>query len=101
MTPAQLSVNLPDLPLVLAGPIVRRTQPDQVTVWVALKEPRAVTLRVYFQDTGDQAIMEGVERTVALGDNLHVVAVTAKTVPLTAGMGKHGLLRPAFCITAR
>ena len=32
-TPLRERIN--ELPLVLAGPILRRTEPDSVTVWVA------------------------------------------------------------------
>lgn len=36
------------LPIVLAGPVLRRVEPRSVTVWLALKkEPRSVTLRVF------------------------------------------------------
>jgi hypothetical protein len=76
-------INL--LPLILAGPILRRTEVDAVTVWVALKQPCQVTLRVYSTDAEnnsiiDQLVLEGSRKTVALGEYLHVVAVTAKLV---------------------
>jgi len=80
-TPFDVQPNA--LPLILTGPLVRRAQPDQVTVWVALKEPRAVTLRVYAPDDDSQALMDGVKRTLPLGTNLHVVAVTADAVEAT------------------
>ena len=35
------------LPLVICGPILRRTEQEAVTVWVALKNAHTVTLRVY------------------------------------------------------
>jgi len=67
------------LPLILAGPIVRRVEPESATVWLALKEPRLVTLRVYARDATGAPVprMEGTRSTVRLGDHLHVVAVTA------------------------
>ena len=75
------------LPLVLCGPILRRTEPDSVTVWVALKEPRAVTLRVYSHAPPPfpQSLREelqGTRETVRLGANLHVAAVTARPVEI-------------------
>src|SRR5262245_1431509 len=82
------------LPLILCGPILRHTAPDSVTVWVALKEPRTVTLRVYSHapPPTPESLKEemlGTRRTVRLGQNLHVVAVTAEPVqadsPLPAG----------------
>jgi hypothetical protein len=68
------------LPLILAGPIVRRVEPESATVWLALKEPRLVTLRIYTRDDAGALVpcIEGTRRTVRLGDHLHVVAVTAR-----------------------
>ncbi|MFB2934775.1 PhoD-like phosphatase [Aerosakkonemataceae cyanobacterium BLCC-F154] len=72
------------LPLILAGPILRRTEPNAVTVWVALKEPRNVTLKVYSTANGkgeviDRLLLVGRSYTMPLGQFLHVVAVTAKS----------------------
>src|SRR3990172_1836424 len=41
-----LAERLDDLPLVLAGPILRHTDPKTVTAWVALKDPATVRLDV-------------------------------------------------------
>ena len=38
------------LPLILAGPLLRRVEPSSVTVWLALKESRKVVLRIYRRD---------------------------------------------------
>ncbi|MBE9129448.1 MULTISPECIES: PhoD-like phosphatase [unclassified Coleofasciculus] len=70
------------LPLILAGPILRRTDPDAVTVWVALKAARSVRLSVYSTVNGqgrhiDRKQMEGSRTTVQVGKHLHIVAVTA------------------------
>jgi hypothetical protein len=69
------------LPLILAGPILRRTEPRAVTVWLALKTPQTVALRIYARDgTGNlNPRMEGMRRTVRLGDHLHIVAITARS----------------------
>ncbi len=66
-------------PLILSGPLLRRVEPQSVTVWLALKEPYTVTLRVYAKnDAGDLiAHCEGTRKSVRLGDHLHIVAVTA------------------------
>ena len=67
------------LPLVLAGPILRRTEQKAVTVWLALKEPRTVTLRVARKDIPDQAVLRSAPRApIKLGQHLYVVAVTAR-----------------------
>src|SRR3954470_24130115 len=68
------------LPLILSGPVVRRVEPATATIWLALKEPRRVTLRVYMQDQSGvlHLYIEGTGATVRLGDSLHIVAVTAR-----------------------
>ena len=72
-----------NLPLVLAGPILRRVTPTSVTVWVALRKSRNVTLIVtdaYGADSGAAAhIQASANRdTVQIGTYLHLVAVTAR-----------------------
>jgi hypothetical protein len=74
----RIAASPPQIPLVIAGPILRRVDGDEVTVWVALRAARSVTLTVS-ETTGATAteVMAGNRATVAIGDNLHVVAVTA------------------------
>ncbi|MDX2216151.1 MAG: hypothetical protein SFY66_22995 [Oculatellaceae cyanobacterium bins.114] len=75
------SHRLHQLPLVLAGPMLRRTEADAVTVWVALQHACVVTLQVYAtQDQGnqlDRLMLSGTRETIAVGQHLHIVAVTA------------------------
>ncbi|MEB3218325.1 MAG: hypothetical protein VKN72_19120 [Nostocales cyanobacterium 94392] len=71
-----LKERLDRLPLILAGPILRRTEPDAVTVWVALKASRHVTLTIF--DQNHNFLFESTRTTARIGINLHVVAVTAK-----------------------
>ena len=80
-----LSHRIHHLPLILAGPILRRTQTEFVTVWLALKAPRQVELKVYSTEGGtgeivDRPLLQGASSTVQLGKYLHVVAVTAKPI---------------------
>src|SRR5947207_9461221 len=74
-----LSERFTALPLILSGPLLRRVEPQSVTVWVALKEPRLVTLRVYARnDAGGLALQcEGTHPTIRLGDNPHIIAVSS------------------------
>jgi hypothetical protein len=85
------------LPLILAGPILRHIEANAVTVWVALKAPREVTLKVYATQANGSIIktllLEGTRSTVPLGRQLHIIAVTAKPIPENArvqGDGKTG-----------
>jgi hypothetical protein len=89
LNPSQLVFEylpkLESLPLILAGPILRRTEKDGVTVWLALKKPQTITLLVYGTEKGEGkkiglVILQGQRQTVSLGQNLHIVAVTAKPV---------------------
>jgi hypothetical protein len=74
--------RLDELPLILAGPNLQQTSSESVTVWVALRESCHVTLKVYeTTNNGNdiaRLVIETTRATVALGQYLHVVAVTAK-----------------------
>ncbi|MBW4630587.1 MAG: hypothetical protein KME30_01405 [Iphinoe sp. HA4291-MV1] len=76
MTWTPLRERINQLPLVLAGPILRRTEPNAVTVWLALKESRTVTLEIF--DTNQKRLFSGSRKTTQLGTSLYIVAVTAK-----------------------
>lgn len=81
MTWIPLTYRLAALPLILAGPIVRRVEPCSVTIWLALKEARRVTLHIYKRDSADQLTecFTGSQQTISIGHHLHVAAVTATT----------------------
>lgn len=70
-----LQNSLGNLPQVLAGPILRKVRPESVTVWVATRT--AATVELYVMNGASRAA-EGVGKTVAIGKNLHIVAVTAR-----------------------
>ena len=83
--PHPVSEYLPDianLPLILAGPILRHTVADGVTVWLALKESRSLWWEIYeTQDSGatvGRVLFQGKGSTLELGKHLHIVALTAK-----------------------
>jgi hypothetical protein len=71
-----LSSRLGGLPLVLAGPVLRSVTPKSVTVWVALKTAASVKLTI--MDQSGAALGHGTLPTIAVGQNLHIAAVTAK-----------------------
>lgn len=76
------------LPLVLAGPIVRRVEPRLCSFWVALRQPATVTADVWpgIQQAGGVGtvpssapkVATGSAPTVPFGANLHVAVVTAR-----------------------
>ncbi|MEL6928995.1 MAG: hypothetical protein AAFO95_10200, partial [Cyanobacteria bacterium J06600_6] len=49
----QFLPELEQLPLVIAGPILRHVQKDVVTVWLAVKQPETVTLQVFETESGN------------------------------------------------
>lgn len=80
-----LQESLGRKPLVLAGPMLRKTTSTSVTVWLALKQFARVTLTV----TDEQdVVMSGDGEPVAVGTNLYIIAVTAKPLdgPLSEGV---------------
>jgi hypothetical protein len=79
---SSLALRLATLPLVICGPILRRTETDKVSVWIAFR--RAVSdiqLRIYDSPNPDQQatplLVSARTATFALGDNLFVALVTA------------------------
>ena len=73
-----------NLPLILAGPILRRVEPRLVSVWVALSEPARKLKLVLWEGraTPDMtSLMSGPDpaaETLRLGDKLHLALVTLK-----------------------
>lgn len=74
-----------NLPVMLAGPLLRRVEPNLVSVWIALKESASVKLSVWEGGqikagekepfaTGPDAAAQ----TLRIGEQLHVVVVTLK-----------------------
>ena len=81
-----MGIRVIDLPLVLAGPIVRRVEPTAAAVWVALSEPRSVQLDVFLGTvhggsgphfSGPPPLFSGEAPTLRVGEHLHVVVVNA------------------------
>ncbi len=74
-----------DLPLLLAGPIVRRVEPTLASVWVALSEPATVTLKIWEGrvSTGSGNVLNTGDPTPTLriGDELHVALPLIKLLP--------------------
>ena len=70
-------LKLATLPLVLAGPILRKVTETSVTVWFALKQAATVTVTV---SNAQGALLTGSGVTCAVGTNLHIVAVTANKI---------------------
>ncbi|WP_310427693.1 PhoD-like phosphatase [Chamaesiphon sp. VAR_48_metabat_135_sub] len=74
-------LNIDRLPLILAGPMLRHTTTEVVTVWLALRLPAQVSLQVYSTldcgSTIDLPIANGVRKTVTVGTSLHIVTISA------------------------
>lgn len=76
-----------ELALILAGPILRRVEPNLVAVWVALSEACSVKLSLWenqieASDAEDSNLWfrspDPGAKTIRLGDKLHIVVVTLR-----------------------
>ena len=78
-----------NLPLLLAGPILRRVEPTLVSVWVALRDAATVTLtlREGRVAAGAGTVFLSSEppgaKTIRVGDQLHIALATIK-IPKTS-----------------
>jgi hypothetical protein len=72
------------LPLIVAGPILRKVTSATVSVWLALSQQAQVTLTVYA--TPGAVVAQGQRSTVSVGKNLHIVCVTAQLAAGQAGL---------------
>src|SRR6185436_17012442 len=79
MSFTKLATRIDGLPLILAGPMVRRVDIDTntATVWLALHLPRRVRLEIYDPANPTTLVLSGAADTRAIGARLHIVAVTA------------------------
>jgi PhoD-like phosphatase len=84
MSWVNLQNSLGTRPHVVAGPVLRRVTPGSVTVWLAMRVGATVTLTV-LDDQNNQR-MTGSQRSLAIGANLHLVAVTATVPPPLADL---------------
>jgi hypothetical protein len=78
-----------DWPLILCGPMLRRVTPEEVCVFVALRQPAEVELLLFgaADNTAELACHPASNtRTLALGHRLHVIAAHRRPLSaLTAG----------------
>ena len=81
-----LADRLDSLPLILAGPMLRRVDPGQkedtpsVSVWLALKQRREqISLKVRDHSSGKVVLYSDnqSDRTVTIGPHLHITCLTA------------------------
>jgi hypothetical protein len=85
------------LPLMLAGPILRRVEPELVTVWVALSRAASLKLtlweeRVKAGSPNPHASSDPATTTLRVGERLHIAAVTLKIAKTSAKLLKPGRL---------
>lgn len=84
------------LPLILAGPILRRVEPTLVTVWVALRDACTVRINIYnglIQDQSTSTIfmppanvevtgpLANTSSSIRVGEHLHIATATFKLPP--------------------
>ena len=87
-----------DLPLLLAGPIVRRVEPTLASVWVALRDPATVTLKLWEGrvTSGSGNVLISSEppgtSTLRVGDKLHVALCVIAIPPTSPRLLKAGTI---------
>lgn len=75
------NIDINQLPLILCGPIVRRVEPSQVAVWVALKSAAEIELSVWKGSKKHEDIEQDPhakteqQKTVQIGKHLHLAVV--------------------------
>jgi hypothetical protein len=76
------------LPEILAGPILRRVDPNGASIWLATQKSHTLVVHVY--DSTGAMVAKGTAATTAIGDHLNVVLVTAvPPTPTQLGPGVH------------
>ncbi len=80
-----LASRITNLPLVLAGPILRRTEPGSVTVWLTVRRPVTNLTLEIVDPSGPSTLMSGrLSATLALGDALHLAVINASGATLAS-----------------
>lgn len=74
------------LPILLAGPIVRRVEPTLASVWIALCDPATVTLKLWDGrvTSGSGNVLNSSDspaRTLRVGAQLHIALAVIKILP--------------------
>lgn len=77
MSFTRLESRLANLPIILAGPILRRVEKNNVTVWFASKQTLSNVILEVRNTSGRTILRSNASNTVTLGKNLHVLAITA------------------------
>ncbi len=97
------------LPKVLAGPILRRVDPDRVCVWIALKSAAVITGQVYARPNskrmpGTAIASSAPTKTISLGKNLHIALIEISTIARQmrgdAGVKKYNFATDNFPVDA-
>ncbi len=86
-----LADRFENIPLILCGPILRRVDPQMVSVWVALKTPQRIKLHLYLGYSNSDLdkkpdFSSGFIETLPVGEHLHIAIAY---VP-TKGLLKNG-----------
>lgn len=73
------------LPLVIAGPIVRKVTQNEVSIWFVLKHPKDVYVQL-FEPSSQVSRGIGMAETIPIGELLHLALITVPiTTVLTSG----------------
>ena len=74
----RLDGDVNNLPLILAGPILRKVTKESVTVWFVLREKQEVSMHVWRGNKIVIPLTTTNNNCVTVGDSIHIYTVTAK-----------------------
>lgn len=69
--------KISDLNHIIAGPMVRKVTEKEVSIWVAVKSPATITLKVYEPGGTSPLMFSGALPPVRVGKDLYIACVTA------------------------
>ena len=66
-----------DLPIILAGPILRRVDAHRVTVWIATSQPFELDAKLFkMDDEAEQLEIQCMTEFICLGERLYIYLLT-------------------------
>ncbi len=79
-----ISTRLAGLPRIIAGPMVRRTTNNSVSVWIACKGTENPELIIYSDVAGNTVLGRKKSPTLKIGKSIHVAVITVTGLNLVA-----------------
>lgn len=83
------------LPILLAGPVVRKVSPSQATIWLATSADLTLTCKITDTDAGDKVVGSAAATSTKLGERLFIhLATVAASIPVSHVLAYNFDIRP-------